>query len=156
MTNHADKNDNYTKRKRKHTRNAQPSDKIERTVSGPRPSRDTNLPCARFVYADVSTKGLSSNTTLPCVWFGSYVFNKGLQSKTELEEKLSSKSSVVSFPSSSSSASGPVTEVNEVFLDRAIFINRTKSEDSDSSDDESSQKLQKAVYTFNHCSLPAI
>jgi hypothetical protein len=58
MRNHADKGDNFTKKKRKHTRNAKPSEMIARTVSGPRPSRDTAVPCSRFVYSDVNLKGI--------------------------------------------------------------------------------------------------
>ncbi len=94
-------------------------------------------------------------TVISC-FVNSDVFNKGLLSKTEMEEKHSSMSSSVSLSSSSSSKSLPVTAINEVFLDRSVFLNQlSRIEDSDSSsDDESSQRIKKSVYTYNDCSIP--
>ncbi len=134
--NHKDKNDNFTKRKRNTTRNAQPTEKIQRVVSGPRPFRDSPLPCARFVYSDVSSKGLRSKEEL-------------------LQGRSSSSSWTASSSSSSSQSSGsalPYNEGVEIFISRPSFLNCNV--DSDSSDNESAGKSQKISYNLNQCSVP--
>jgi hypothetical protein len=152
MTNHEDKSDNFSKRKRKTKRNAQPSEMIARVVSGPRPYRDSPVPCARFVYSDISTKG----QFLVRYLLLSDVSTQGLKSKADMIQGPSfSPSRTASSSSSAASTSSSSTASSTMFLSRNEFNKKVDSSDSDSSDEDASlNKSQKVVYHLSQCSLP--